>query len=95
MDDRIIIIKEYISTPNGERVVFILRTEYYDDSLRYFMDLFEEAQKNFPKLTPKQIKALCYNSDTHRRQRGIEFTLPNPVVIPKEYNLCIDLITTY
>lgn len=87
-------IKEYCVTDNGTRHL-VIRSKFYDNSLEYFLQLFEEAKKDFPTLDlqPKDIEAEEYDGDTHRGQRGIEFSAPKDVEIsiPKEYKLWNDL----
>ncbi len=94
MDKRISITKQFVLSETRPKIVFILRTEMYDDRLSYFLDLFEEAKKDFPDLVAKQVKALKYGGDTHKGQRGIEFTFDLPYKIPDGYIAGIKLIDT-
>lgn len=79
------IIKECVPTPDKDRMVFVLRTEHLDNSLKYYIDLFEEAKKDFPKLETRIVKAYLYQGDTHKGQRGIEFSVAMPCKIPDGY----------
>ena len=87
------------SKRNTGRVLFILRTDLYDDSLDYFLKLFKEAKKDFPNLKPEDIMCQEYGGDTIKGLRGIEFIFDAPVKgssksvkIPKGY---VDNIIIY
>jgi len=84
------IIKEYCT---GKKISIILRTETYDNSLQYFLMLFEEAKKDFPNLTAEDVKAALYAPPIHESQRGIEFTISLDDKIPEGYKE-IPLLTT-
>ncbi len=94
-DKRIHITKHWVLTPDKKRLVFVLMTDYYDKRLSYFLELFEEAKKDFPELKAKQVNAQYYNSDVHKGHRGIEFSMELPVGIPDGYVDGLFLVTTY
>jgi hypothetical protein len=92
------IFKTYYKFQNGVRkrntgkILFILRTDLYDNSLDYFLQLFAEAKKDFPNLTQKDVICREYGGRTVSGLRGIEFYFDPPkkgstktVKIPKGY----------
>ncbi len=73
-------------------ILFILRTDLYDNSLDYFLKLFAEAKKDFPHLEAKNVICREYGGDTISGTRGIEFgrspflkNSKKTVKIPKGY----------
>ena len=81
------------SKKNTGKVLFMLRTDFYDNSLDYFLKLFEDAKKDFPDLKAEDITCQEYGGDTIKGLRGIEFDFDPPVKgstksveIPKEYS---------
>jgi len=87
ISENIPIIKEYIIHDKGRSITFLVRTTLYNNSFEYYNDLAKIAMEDFI-LTLDEIKAVEYGGDTHKGQRGVEFTLPNDpqrTGIPKDY----------
>lgn len=84
--------KHQKSKKNTGKILFILRTDYYNNTLDYFLQLFVEAKKDFPDLKATDVSCREYGGDTIKGLRGIEFYFDAPtkgssktVKIPKGY----------
>lgn len=75
--DGIQIFKEYVISEDGKKIFFVIRTELYDNSVEYFIDLAGIAMADYPVLELKDMVAVEFGGDTHRGKRGIEFSMPN------------------
>lgn len=62
----------------------VIRTNTYKSDLSYFMNLFEEARKDFPDLKLDEVKVEHYGGDRHKGIFGIEFDRPEEIV-PETY----------
>lgn len=77
------IIKEYVPTQK----IIILRSNTYASNLQYFLNLLDEARKDFPQidLKPEDIEIVHYGGRHYRRTFGIEFRNDKEVEVPEEY----------
>lgn len=87
MADKLVFIKvfDYVA---GEIFVSI-RATLYSSSIGYFLRLLEEAKKDFPdiRFDPEDVEAVEYGGDTHKGQRGIEFSVNKETDIPLDYSM--------
>jgi hypothetical protein len=66
------------------QIHFVVRLDHCGSLLSYFLELYAEAERDFPQLTPETVKAVHYGGDRISGYFGIEFTL-NGVGPPEGY----------
>jgi len=82
---KIRIIKEYNNLKDNT-IIFTVRTELYDDSAQYWLDLVEIARQDFPDLKFDDVKTFIYGGQVYKKTRGIEFVFDIPLeAIPDGY----------
>ena len=69
------ITKKYMKIENSDTVKVVVKTRSTSFKLSHYLSLFEEAKKDFPHLTIKDIDAVEYAGNKYRGQRGIEFNM--------------------
>ena len=74
------IIREY----STEAKRCVIRTNTYASDLSHFMNLFEEARKDFPDLKLDEVKVEHYGGERHKGFFGIEFDRAEEIV-PETY----------
>ena len=75
------IIKEYCY--DARRV--ILRSSTYSRSMEYFNELYAEAKKDFPFLTPDMVEVTHYAGRRYKGTFGIEFQVSSLNTISDKY----------
>jgi len=53
----------------------VIRTKTYANNLQHFIELFEEAKKDFPQLEPGSVEIVQYGGQDIKRMFGIEFNI--------------------
>lgn len=76
-------IKEYCKQ-TGDNLRFILRLRHYGSDLATITELFNEAKKDFPNLSPADAEIVQYGGERYKRTFGIEFAGPKASV-PADY----------
>lgn len=76
-------ITSLIKESTGEMVV--VRLNHYGHQLEYFFELFEVAQKDFPKLKLEDVEVVHYGGSRYSGYWGIEFKNPNGNICPDGY----------
>lgn len=82
------IIREYSEAAK----TCVLRTNTYKSSLSYFLDLFKEAESDFPFLRPEDITIKLYSGSRYKHTFGIEFGMGSRV--PESYTRITSLEKT-
>ncbi len=75
------IIREYSTYAK----ICVIRTNIYGSQLSHFMNLFNEAKKDFPDLKPEEVDIKQFGGRRYKRTFGIEFDRPEESV-PETYN---------
>lgn len=84
-------VKKMVTTKDGVTRLCILYSQYYIDSLAYFLFLTEIAKETFPKLKPEDIKIKQYTGRFKKGLYGIEFTVESDI-IPDDYKETSDYV---
>jgi hypothetical protein len=79
------IIKEY------RDCIVVLRTKTYAKTLGYFVELFNEAKKDFPQLDPDNVQVVKYGGRYYKGTMGIEFEIVGDK--PVDYREIVELET--
>ena len=82
------IIKEYVVNKEYKSIHFTIRTEIYDDSVQYVLDLIEILKQDFSNFDMADVKLVVYGDNYYKGTRGVELTLDKPVEIPDGYVKC-------
>ena len=83
--DYIEIIKEYVVNEKHKSIHFTIRTEMYDDSVQYVLDLIEILKQDFSNFSMDDVKFVVYGGQCYKRTRGVELTIDMPAEIPEGY----------
>lgn len=67
------IIKEHRPRGGSTESRCIIRTDTYSSTIAFFMRLFEEAQRDFPGLDPKEVEVVHYAGRRYAGTFGVEF----------------------
>lgn len=67
----------------GSRI--IIRTNTYGSNFAFFQKLFDEANKDFPFITPENADIKHYGGQRYKHTYGIEFNVKLDVHIPSDY----------
>ncbi|MBI2121034.1 MAG: hypothetical protein HYT94_05420 [Parcubacteria group bacterium] len=74
------VIKEHRQETEEQRAArCVVRTNCYGSQLSFFLELFEEAKKDFPTLTPEDVRVIHFGGQFYSGTFGIEFTPPETV----------------
>ena len=65
--------------------IAVLRTDSYIHTLAHFLELFEEAKKDFPGLKPEEVEIVRYGGIRYAKTFGIEFRIPTGKTCPAAY----------
>ena len=76
--------------PAERKAFFLVRTDLYDDSMEYYIDLTGMVMLDYPNLSLKEIKAQELGGDTHRGKRCIEWQMPysEDMIHPEYRKVC-------
>jgi hypothetical protein len=71
-------IKEAIEVKHpGIGVFCVVRTKRYDSKLSAYLEMLDEARKDFPGLKAVDVEAVIYGGEYFKGTRGIEFVIRN------------------
>jgi hypothetical protein len=65
--------------------IAVLRTDNYVHTLAHFLELFEEAKKDFPELKPEDVEIVHYGGERYAKTFGMEFEIPKGKICPAAY----------
>lgn len=74
---------KFIKKVSGDRCAIL--TDDYSNNLQRILDLFKEAQKDFPQLEPSDVKVVQYGGNRIKRIFGLEFDVPENAHVPTTY----------
>lgn len=86
------IYKEY--KENGENAACVIRTNTYASSVQHFLNLLEEAQKDFPNVTASDLEVHHFAGRSYRRTFGVFFRVKMSEV-PKAYRKIKEIEETF
>lgn len=66
------IIKE-VYKQEGRSPIFILRKNTYSSTLAKFLELYNEARKEFPNLQTDEVRVVHFGGERYKYTFGIEF----------------------
>ena len=78
-------IKEQFKNKTSGSITCVIRTDTYGSSLEFFIDLYNVAKEDFPKLSEKDVQIVQYGGRHYRGTFGIEFCMSEGTKIPDSY----------
>lgn len=68
------IIKEIRLETESAMAMCVVRSNCYGSSLKYILELFDEAQATYPELTIKDVQIVQFGGQRYKQTLGIEFS---------------------